>query len=570
MKDPRKRNIRRHFTSFSDIVIDWASPKQLAAFRHPPTPLCLSGGYGSAKTWAACLKMLWIALTFPKSRILIARKVWEDLKKTTMSTFFKICKPDFYIHGKRSDSEKYLRLNNGSEILWMHMDSEESENVIQGIEINAFFLDQAEEIEEGVFDKLLTRLGRWDQAEVPEEVLEAHGGIEKWSWVNPVNGKPQVPPYAVIACNPADIYHWIYRRFHPESDEHWLKQIPKLDPRTGKPVLDESGKPIMLSFHDLGYTMIQMKSYENKYLPVYNLQQLMAQDENFRRRYVEAEWGIVEGTIHEINDLSLLQTDPKWSDRGVYVDPQDFLAWLRTNCRLFRVLDHGDSSATCCLWAAVDRDGNIFIYREYYMPGKLISEHRRAIAALSQGERYEANLADPSIFYKVQQKYGGRWSVADEYRDQTYDAATAIYWRPADNNELGTRNRINEYLRVDPDHIHPITKKRGAPHLFFLVASDNYPHGCRHSIREVRAQRLKQIGVVSGKQQFSDDRDPKIPDHAYDCVRYIVASRQAPPVSELKKPDPMSYKEVEKKLTQEKPTRLGYLKRRSLQNVAAR
>jgi len=39
----------------------------------------------------------------------------------------------------------------------------------------------------------------------------------------------------------------------------------------------------------------------------------------------------------------------------------------------------------------------VFCDREYYQANTLISTHRANIAALSVSERYERNLADPSI-----------------------------------------------------------------------------------------------------------------------------------------------------------------------------
>jgi hypothetical protein len=151
------------------------------------------------------------------------------------------------------------------------------------------------------------------------------------------------------------------------------------------------------------------------------------------------------------------------------------------------------------------------------------------ISGLSEGERYELNLPDPSIFHQMPTKQGGRFTVADEYAEvQTQPRATAIFWTPADNNELGTRNRINEYLRVDPDRVHPFTHERGAPRVYFLKRSDQYPQGCYHVLRETRAQRRVKIGTDLGRAIFSDERDPGKADHAYDPFRYFLASR--PPV----------------------------------------
>jgi len=50
---------------------------------------------------------------------------------------------------------------------------------------------------------------------------------------------------------------------------------------------------------------------------------------------------------------------------------------------LYRTLDHGVRNPTACLWFAVDRAGNIFLYREYVSTGKLISENAKEIVRLS-------------------------------------------------------------------------------------------------------------------------------------------------------------------------------------------
>ena len=519
---------RRHMTRIEGIKpVDWASDKQEDAFYYGPYPLCCSGGFGSAKTFSLCLKALYVSALFPNNRGLIARKVWDELKKTTMSTFFKtdLCDSSYYDEGRRSDTEKSLKLNNGSEILWMHMDDPETENVIRGIEINWFILDQAEEISEEIFDLLMTRLGRWDKAEVPEHYLESQGGIEKWPWVHPNNNKALVPTYPMIACNPDTELHWIYRRFHPESDEFSKRSIPVLD-RVGKQIT-RKGVPLMTSYKRLGYHMIQMASYDNKHLPDQNLALMMQKDETFRRRFVHGHWGIPEGQIHTVDNKSILRCEHD-NNPGVPVAFDDLLSYFHQFCSLYRVMDHGDASPTCCLWFAVDGEGNLFCYREYYEPNLLVSQHRAAITFLSEGESYKADLADPAIFYKTQQKHGGRWSVADEYSDWRNSGLprdTAINWQPADNNEMGTRNRISEALKLDSGRVHPITKEKGSPSLFFVMKSGIHPNGCEYTLRETRMARRKKVGSKEGKALFGDERDPKISDHAYDPVRYMVASR---------------------------------------------
>ena len=498
--------------------IEWASPTQEAAYNYGPMPQCASGGFGAGKTFAFDLKALWLSDAFPKNRGVIARRVAKELRATTMATFYKCCPPQAYMFGgSRNDQEGRLKLNNGSEILFLHFEDPETQAMLRGLEINWFFIDQAEEapeVMESVFDILLARLSRWDVAQVPQAIMDAEEARtgRPWAYRHPDTGKPMPPPYAMLACNPDIELHWIYRRFHPDSAERTRPNMPELDTATGQP----TGR--VLSYADLGYKMFHFPSLENRFLSEVNKQQLLAHDAAFVRRYVLGEWGMPEGAIHVIPPESIVAGTP------------ELLHYLRASCTLHRFLDHGDSAPTCCLWMAVDQDGNLFWYREYYLPNALISTHRANITALSEGERYAFNMADPSIFAKTMQKHGGRWTVADEYSDvREHPASTVLHWAPADNNELGTRNRINEYLRVDPVRVHPITKRKGAPRMFFVMANEEYPQGCLHVVREIRSQRRVKVGTDLGRPIFSDERDDNVSDHAYDPLRYGVASR--PPLA---------------------------------------
>lgn len=458
--------------------------------------------HNSGKTHCGILKALWLSTTFAKNRGVIARRVSKELRATTMATAYKVIPPRLYDRrtgGRRNDIDGYLRFSDSqSEILFLHLDDPETEGIIRGLEINWFLIDQAEEAPdqmEELFDMLLGRLSRWDLAEVPQWLLDQEISAGRpWKYLHPESGKPVPPPYAMLAVNPDIEVHWVYRRFHPESHEHHAL------------------------YKAQGYKMFEMPSTENRFLSETNLRFLMAHDDAFIRRNVMGLWGLPEGAIHNIDNLSVIDGDAS------------LLEYFRNFCLLYRSMDHGDSAPTCCLWWAVDRNDNVFCMREYYQPNQIISRHRQNIHDLSEGERYELDLADPSIFHQMPMRQGGRWSVADEYADVSLlPRSTAIFWQPADNNELSSRNRINEHLRVDPERIHPITKQPGSPRLFFVKRSDQYPQGCFHAIRQLRSARRVKIGTDLGKAVFSDERDPTVPDHALDPTRYFLASRAAAP-----------------------------------------
>jgi len=496
------------------------------AWEYGPAPLCMSGGFGSAKTFALCLKALYLSDLYPKNRGVIARKVAKELALTTQKTFFKLCPPSAYdpkLGGRRSDQEGTLRLaGSESEIIWLHLEHDDVDKVVRGLEVNWFLIDQAEEVSEEIFTTLMGRLGRWDQAEVPERVLMKYGGLDKWPWKNPETGRPIPPIYSMIACNPEVESHWIYQRFHPESTS-WKEQ-----------------------YSQLGYRMLKLASFENKFLPDQNVQEMLNNDITWQRRFFYGEWGIPEGQIHNIRPESMVP--------GTHA----LAEFVKTKGTLHRTLDHGDSAPTCCGWWSVLQSGDYIGYREYYKANLLVSDHRKNLTNLSQQERYQTSLADPSMFYKTMQKYGGRWSFSDEYSDRNpnhgFDPETAIDWQAADNDEMGTRNYISELLRpqgtgqiykgaiprtygnmtIQPGdeipRVHPFTGEYGYwPRLWFLMKSEDLPEGIDWIVRHTKQQRRERIGTELGKPVFSDERDKGVPDHGYDVLRYFASSRAPVP-----------------------------------------
>ena len=461
-----------------------------------------NSGYGAGKTYAAMQKALALMCKFPGYRVAIGRFTNKALQQTTRKTFFKVCPPELYDekNGGRNVQES-CRLINGSEVIWMHFD-DLSEGDLRSLEINMAIVDQAEEISESVYLTLDSRVGRWDKVIVPSDVPNPQ--------INAFTGKPMAPSYTILLFNPPDEgeFSYLWQRFHPESED-WQK------------------------LYKDSYTYFESASFENKALPPETLKVMLSRDPDWVKRYVYGKFSKGEGAIHEISPLSILEVDEDWVRNFV----------LKRGS-LARVLDHGASSPTACTWwAAV---GGIYIcYREYYQPDKVISDHRKSITELSRGETYSLNLADPSIFRKSNEKYGGFWSVADEYLDSSLPSEP-IGWSPADNNEFATRNRINELLRISGGIEHPTIKDGdramvGAPRIYFIKKTKDYPFGCDHILRETASQRKKLLDEVNGKKIYCDDREPSVSDHSYDTLRYYCASHLASKNEQRPKPKPNSF-----------------------------
>lgn len=477
-----------------ELNVRFSNPSQEAFYYSVARNACFSGGFNNGKTWVGCFKAINLLNIFPNYRMIIARQKYTDLKRTTMQTFFKML-PNELISA-HNEQDGFTVLTNGSLINWLHLDKVD-ENTLRGIEPNSILVDQAEETDETVYDVLDARLGRWDGVIVPSELQEAYKRIYGKDWPRNQYGKFIVPSYLMLLCNPDNEFHYIYRKYHPDSNE----KVPGY-------------------FYCEGAWQKDLGSEET-------YDQALRRDDEWVDKYVYGKWGSSQSAIHYLRKESILEP------------VEELIELIRTKGNLFRVLDHGDSAPTCCLWVAAVNGVYIF-FREYYVASRVISYHRKAISDLSEGESYGGDYADPQIFKKTAQKDGGFWSVADEYRDKDLEAPD-LCWVPADNNEFATRNRINELLLPSGRFRHPITKESPAPGIFFIRATSLYPYGCRESIKQVGAQRKKLLGTVEGKSIYSDDRDDSVTDHAYDCVRYFVAMHGSQPRTAGKKPPRNSF-----------------------------
>jgi len=194
-----------------NINISFANEPQRAFYFATERNQVFSGAFNNGKTFVGCLKALTLLLTFPNYRMIFARQTYTDLKRTTLQSFLKMCPSELITTFNVQDG--ILELRNGSLIYLMHLDNID-ENSLRGIEPNSILVDQAEESEEKVYDVLDARIGRWDGAIVPSELREAYHDWPTDRW-----NKPIVPSYLMLLTNPDTQFHYIYRKYHPESPE---------------------------------------------------------------------------------------------------------------------------------------------------------------------------------------------------------------------------------------------------------------------------------------------------------------------------------------------------------------
>lgn len=481
-----------------------------------------SGGFGNGKTYGASEKAVILLTTFPNYHIGISRYSAKELRDSTMSTFFKCCPQELYndaYGGRRNDRDGQLRLINGSEVLWMHLD-DYSEEDLRGKEFNSSITDQLEEIAENIYITLDSRIERWDRAEIPDYFNKELFPKNKFT------GKPEPPCYNIGLFNPDTTLHWIYKRMHPDSSdvERYcgpLESSVMIGESSGYTLYGEAG----------WYTAA---THDNPAISESLKRAMRSREAAWVDRFYWGKWGIAGGAIHYVSNQSIIAWDMKETRNNI----RKLLEVIKKDGIKYRVMDHGESAPTCCLWFAwlpptvlyqnygIKSKGIHVCYREYYQPGKIIKFHREMIHQLSIDEKYYGNYADPQIFKKTQQKYGGFWTTAEDYTDNRHLTpdeiikAPPICWQPADNAEMSSRDAIHELLQLDDAAFNPITHEMGGPAMYFIKKhAVEYPNGCANVIQQTQAAKRKKIGNENGEDIYSDERADS-PDHSYDPFRY--------------------------------------------------
>jgi len=190
----------------------------------------------------------------------------------------------------------------------------------------------------------------------------------------------------------------------------------------------------------------------------------------------------------------------------------------------YRALDHGLANPTACVWAAVDTENNVWIYREYYHAERVVAENCRAILEL-QGEKEDgwirATYADPSIWER--HPATGKM-LADEYAD------AGVSLTKANNSITAGINKVSSYLIAA---VCRWAKDKGKPHAYLEGWAKEkvdelarkpalyVARRCENTIRELKGLRWKEI-MGNPAEHNLQEKPQEVDDHAADAVRYLL------------------------------------------------
>jgi len=176
---------------------NWAAPFHRSSMQN----CCLVGGLGSGKSYAAVQEIKALALENPGFTYLIGRKTLPSLRDTTMKTFFASMEDGLI--KKHDKTHNIVTLVNGAEFIFRPLDDMEK---MKSLEIAGFFIDEANEISQDMYNTLKSRVRQKFKGQEPKMYR------------------------SIIALNPTEEDHWIPQLFlHIRPKGHEMFTSTTLD-----------------------------------------------------------------------------------------------------------------------------------------------------------------------------------------------------------------------------------------------------------------------------------------------------------------------------------------------------
>ena len=218
-------------------------------------------------------------------------------------------------------------------------------------------------------------------------------------------------------------------------------------------------------------------------------------DNIFRQEY--------EGNFEDFTGLIY----PEFNHAFHVIEPMHVPVYWR---RIHAIDPSISTGITACIFTAIDEDGNIVIYDEYYEENLPASTHAKEILT-----KYDPNndvmLIDPHAANKTIQREGQFFAPIDEY------IACGVTPILGESHVDAGINRVREFLKVDPDKIHPYkVNLKGSPKIFVF-------NNCHKFIWEM--ERYRWADRPESKMGMLKPVPYKKWDHQMDCLRYVLTSR---------------------------------------------
>lgn len=423
-----------------------------------PDFIAYYGGFGSGKSLILCvINIIWGVLH--GGEYVIARQFMPELRRTTYQVFKEILPKELLIEERVADAQFRIKSSQGE--AKFHFVGLDEPGKLDSLNLSGVSIDEASQTSEEAMLKLQGR-------------LRNKKGLRKM----------------LLVGNPKG-HDFVYKYF--------IKQDcfqPVRNPFTNKTLSVEHQKK--------NYRMIIAPSTENVHLPPNYVQQMLSTYSPERiQRDIMGSFDAFQGQVYtefrrDTHVIKPFRIPDEWTK--------------------FVGADHGYTNPAAFIWCAMDYDGNIYAYREFYRNEWVISEICKGrdgepgIVSLTGNEKIEGIWIDPST-------KANRGKDSDY---QTYAENLPKEWTLfLANNEVSTGiDRVKGYLKINP--------KTEKPKLFIFDT-------CTNLIDEVVKYRWKELAPGFAATSNQKEEPVKKDDHACDAFRYAVMSRpEAPKYSDLK------------------------------------
>jgi hypothetical protein len=437
----------------------WDPPEATAIFSaldYVPTPrqaefhaatefdVLFGGALGGGKTVALLAHAVRACVQFPGIRVGAFRRTFGELRESLLAELAQ----RGYATGLGATwngSEYELRFPNGSVIMFRYAESIKDATRRQGGQYQLLVFDE----------RTLTP---------PEVVAFLESRLR--------SGRAEVPVLGIrSSANPGGPGHGAVKARYIKPTSYGEKSYK-----------DERGRSVRF---------IPSKLTDNPHVNPEYAADLKGLPEKLRTAFLDGNWDIFAGAM--FGELS--------RDRHV-VEPFSLPdSWQRYNG-----VDWGYAAPWAVLWAAVDEDSRIWIYREIYRRGVGESAQAQAIlAAEASGEHIAARYADDAMWAS---RGGDVKPIAEVYADE------GVYLTAAGKgpgSRISGWQRIHSYLADAPAcPLHRAAGWATCPRLHMFPAAENL-------FREL-------ADLPHATSGDPEDSDSNADDHAADGLRYLLVN----------------------------------------------
>jgi phage terminase large subunit len=418
--------------------MQWAPPRSLASYDpHPYQKVfhqdehkyrAVVSGVGGGKSRMGCEEALKWSQLYPGSLGVIGRLTAKSLRETTQRRFFEVCPPELIANYNKSDEHLWIKTNAMSAVGPLYS------------EILFMHLDEPGPL--GSLDISwfwIDEAHEPDGAEVPEETFQMLTARLRY---------PVGPHKGIITTNSGG-KDWVWKRF--------------FDPKGVAPEY-------------IGWTT--SSTANEKFLPVGYVDELRRNNPaTWVDRFINASFDAFEGQIFTEFDENL----HGYRDKEVEISQ----AWEHG-----AGFDFGVTAPTATVLAAIDRDGDLWVYNEIYVADADIPSY----AKLVKHTGFDTLYADPSVINKGPNKKSPKQIYAEE-------GVTLI---PASNDSDFFLALFRQYLK----------KRKPDGSVCFHINVDK----CPQLLNQIKQAAWDPL-TISGS---THDKIKKSENHALDAFKYFL------------------------------------------------